>query len=149
MRTIRIQRSDFDAGFECAALSADNVQVGAVVAFTGIVRSDDGLSSLTLEHYHGMTEREIAHHVDEAEQRWPLLGVTIIHRIGRLCPGENIVLVAAASPHRQAAFEAAEFLVDYLKTRAPFWKEEQRGEETKWVEARESDPIAAARWNRV
>jgi molybdopterin synthase catalytic subunit len=149
MRTIRIQRNDFDAGSESAALAADNAQAGAVVAFTGIVRSDDGLSSLALEHYPGMTEREIAHHVREAEQRWPLLGVTIIHRIGRLCPGENIVFVATASPHRRAAFEAAEFLVDYLKTRAPFWKEEQRGADTKWVEARESDERATARWNRV
>src|SRR5207248_11466584 len=114
MRTIRIQPDDFDAGSECAALSAGNAQVGAVVAFTGIVRSDKGLSSLTLEHYPGMTEREIAHHVTEAERRWPLTGVIVIHRVGRLASGDNIVLVATASAHRQAAFEAAEFLVDYL-----------------------------------
>ena len=149
MRTIRIERDDFDPAKECAALSAGNFQVGAVVAFTGFVRSDDGLLSLTLEHYPGMTEREIVHYIDEAERRWPLLGVTIVHRIGRLCPGENIVLVAAASPHRKAAFEAAEFLVDYLKTRAPFWKEERRGTETKWVQASESDQNAAVRWNRA
>jgi molybdopterin synthase catalytic subunit len=149
MRTIRIQPDDFDAGLECAALSAGNVQVGAIVAFTGIVRSDEGLTSLALEHYPGMTEREIGDHVDEAERRWPLTGVIVIHRVGRLGPGEKIVLVAAASTHRRAAFEAAEFLVDYLKTRAPFWKEEQRGAEAEWVQARESDQSAAARWNRA
>jgi molybdopterin synthase catalytic subunit len=145
MRAIRIQQQDFDAGAECAALFVDNV--GAVVAFTGIVRGDDGLSALTLEHYPGMTEREIARHVDEAARRWPLLGAAIIHRIGRLTPGERIVLVAVASAHRKAAFEAAEFLIDYLKTRAPFWKREERGAATTWVEAKESDDEAAARWN--
>jgi len=145
MRTVRIQHEDFEPGDECAALSVKNV--GAMVAFTGIVRSDDGLSALTLEHYPGMTEREIARHVDEAAQRWPLLGVTIIHRAGRLTPGERIVLVAVASAHRKAAFEAAEFLIDYLKTRAPFWKQEERAAATRWVEAKESDKDAAARWN--
>lgn len=145
MRTIRIQREDFDAGAECTALSVDNV--GAMVAFTGIVRSDDGLSALTIEHYPGMTEREIARHVDEAARRWPLLGVAIIHRIGRLAPGERIVLVAVAGAHRKPAFEAAEFLIDYLKTRAPFWKQEERGAATDWVEAKESDATAAAKWN--
>jgi molybdopterin synthase catalytic subunit len=145
MRSIRIQNKDFDASAECAALAVDNV--GAMVAFTGIVRSDDGLCALTLEHYPGMTEREISRHVDEAERRWPLLGVTIVHRIGRLVPGENIVLVAIASAHRRAAFAAAEFLIDYLKTRAPFWKQEERGAATNWVEAKESDEQAAARWN--
>jgi len=145
MKTIRIQTDDFDAGAECAALAVDNV--GAMVTFTGIVRIDDSLSALTLEHYPGMTEREIARHVDEAERRWPLLGVTVIHRIGRLVPGENIVLVAVASAHRGAAFEVTEFLVDYLKTRAPFWKQEVRGSAVSWVEAKESDETAAARWN--
>jgi molybdopterin synthase catalytic subunit len=148
MRTIRIQRDDFDAGAECTALCGANHALGAVVAFTGVVRSDDGLSALTLEHYPGMTEAEIARHVEEAEQRWPLVGVTVVHRIGRLAPGENIVLVAVTSAHRKAAFEAAEFLVDYLKTRAPFWKQEERSGSTAWVEAKESDEIAAARWNR-
>jgi molybdopterin synthase catalytic subunit len=148
MRTIRIQRDDFDAGAECTALCGANRALGAVVAFTGVVRSDDGLSALTLEHYPGMTEAEIARHVEEAEQRWPLVGVTVVHRIGRLAPGENIVLVAVTSAHRKAAFEAAEFLVDYLKTRAPFWKQEERSGSTAWVEAKESDEIAAARWNR-
>jgi molybdopterin synthase catalytic subunit len=145
MRTIRVQREDFDAGAECAALSIDNV--GAMVAFTGIVRSDDGLSALALEHYPGMTEREIARHVDEAARRWPLLGVAIIHRTGRLTPGDRIVLVAVASAHRKAAFEAAEFLIDYLKTRAPFWKQEERGAAMDWVAAKESDATAAARWD--
>jgi molybdopterin synthase catalytic subunit len=148
MRTIRIQRDDFDAGAECTALSGANRELGAIVAFTGVVRGDDGLCALTLEHYPRMTEGEIARHVDDAERRWPLLGVTVVHRIGRLTPGENIVLVAVASAHRKAAFEAAEFLVDYLKTRAPFWKQEERSGSTVWVEARESDEIAAARWNR-
>jgi molybdopterin synthase catalytic subunit len=147
MSSIRIQREDFDAGAECEALSAGQAQVGARVAFTGVVRGEDGLSALTLEHYPGMTEREIARHVEEAERRWPLFGVTVIHRIGRLTPGENIVLVAVTSAHRKAAFEAAEFLVDYLKTRAPFWKQEEYGGATNWVEARESDEIAVARWS--
>jgi molybdopterin synthase catalytic subunit len=147
MRTIRIQREEFDAGAECTALSRANLQAGAVVAFTGVVRSDDGLCALTLEHYPGMTEREIVRHINEAERRWPLFGVTVIHRIGRLTPGENIVLIAVTSAHRKTAFEAAEFLVDYLKTRAPFWKEEQRGAATEWVEAKDSDDTAAARWN--
>jgi molybdopterin synthase catalytic subunit len=145
MRTIRIQREDFDTGVECAVLSVDNA--GALVAFTGIVRSDDGLAALTIEHYPGMTEREIARHVDEAARRWPLLGVVIIHRIGRLAPGERIVLVAVASAHRKSAFDAAEFLIDYLKARAPFWKQEERGAATDWVEAKESDATAAASWN--
>jgi len=146
MRTIRIQWEDFDTGVECRVLSVDNA--GALVAFTGIVRSDDGLAALTIEHYPGMTEREIARHVDEAARRWPLLGVVIIHRIGRLAPGERIVLVAVASAHRKSAFDAAEFLVDYLKARAPFWKQEERGAATDWVEAKESDATAAASWNR-
>ena len=145
MRTIRIQREDFDTGVECAALSVDNA--GALVAFTGIVRSDDGLAALTIEYYPGMTEREIARHVDEAARRWPLLGVVIIHRIGRLVPGERIVLVAVASAHRKSAFDAAEFLIDYLKARAPFWKQEERGAATDWVEAKDSDATAAASWN--
>lgn len=148
MKTIAIQSEDFDADATAGALAKKNGQVGAVVTFTGIVRHDDGLSALTIEHYPGMTEREIARHADEAERRWPLLGVTITHRIGRIAAGENIVLVAVAAAHRQAAFEAAEFLIDYLKTRAPFWKLEERGATTSWVEARASDDTAAARWNR-
>ena len=149
MRTIRIQQEDFDPAAESARLTAGRRNVGAVVAFSGIVRAEDGLSALTLEHYPGMTEREIERHVEAAETRWPLQGVTIIHRTGRLRPGDTIVMVAVASAHRKAAFEAAEFLVDYLKTRAPFWKLEERGSTIAWVEARESDEAAAARWNPV
>jgi molybdopterin synthase catalytic subunit len=146
MRTIRIQVDAFDVSTEIAALTRGSKEIGAVVTFSGHVRADDGLTALTLEHYPGMTEREIARHVDEAEVRWPLLGVTIIHRVGKLVPGEPIVLVATASSHRQAAFSAAEFLMDYLKTRAPFWKEEARGDATRWVEGKESDAERAKRW---
>jgi len=143
---IRIQEEDFDLNDEIEALSADQTNVGAVASFVGLVRGDDDLSSLTLEHYPGMTEREIASHVDEATKRWPLMGVTIIHRVGTLKPGERIVLVAVASSHRGAAFAACEFLMDYLKTRAPFWKREDRDGETRWIEARSSDDEAAQRW---
>jgi molybdopterin synthase catalytic subunit len=146
MRTIRIQTNAFDVNAEIAALTRGRKEIGAIVTFSGHVRADDGLTALTLEHYPGMTEREIARHVDEAEVRWPLLGVTIIHRVGKLVPGEPIVLVATASSHRQAAFSAAEFLMDYLKTRAPFWKEEARGDATRWVEGKESDAERAKRW---
>ncbi|HEX4078774.1 MAG TPA: molybdenum cofactor biosynthesis protein MoaE [Rhizomicrobium sp.] len=147
MRTLRIQTEDFDPGAEIRALAAGRAEVGAIVAFAGLVRGDDGLSALTLEHYPGMTQREIARHIEEAEERWPILGTTVIHRVGRLCPGQRIVLVAVASAHRRAAFEAAEFLMDYLKTRAPFWKQEHHGTETKWSEARRDDEVAAIRWN--
>ncbi|HSM94818.1 MAG TPA: molybdopterin synthase catalytic subunit MoaE [Rhizomicrobium sp.] len=144
MITIRIQPEDFDVAAEIAALDAEDT--GAVATFTGKVRKEGNLAALTLEHYPGMTEREIARIVDQAEDRWPLLGVTIVHRIGRLAPGENIVLVAVATPHRSAAFQACEFLMDYLKTKAPFWKQEERNGETSWVEARHSDDKAAERW---
>ena len=146
MSTIRIQREDFDVAAECAALMGGNI--GAIATFTGLVRGDGGLTAMTLEHYPGMTEREIARHVAEAEKRWPLLGVTIIHRTGRLLPGERIVLVAVASSHRKAAFEACEFLMDYLKTSAPFWKQEERGSAVTWVDAKASDDEAAERWRR-
>jgi len=146
MRTIRIQTEEFDVSAEIAAMTKDHANVGAVVTFTGHVRADDDLTALTLEHYPGMTEEEIARHIDEAEKRWPLLGATVIHRIGKLAPGDPIVLVAVASTHRQAAFSAAEFLMDYLKTRAPFWKEEQRGESKRWVEGKMSDEQSADRW---
>ncbi len=146
MRTIRIQTEAFDVSAEIAAVTKGNAKVGAVVTFTGHVRGDDDLTALTLEHYPGMTEQEIARHVDEAEKRWPLLGATIIHRTGALTPGEPIVLVVTASSHRQAAFEAAEFLMDYLKTRAPFWKEETRGDAASWVEGKVSDEEQAKRW---
>jgi molybdopterin synthase catalytic subunit len=146
MNTIRIQHQDFDIGAETDALANGRNDIGAVVTFTGHVRGDAGLTALAVEHYPGMTEREIASHVHEAEQRWPLTGVTIIHRIGRLEPGVRIVLVATASSHRQAAFAAAEFLMDYLKTRAPFWKEEECGDSKSWVAAKDTDEDAVRRW---
>ena len=145
MITIRIQTGDFDVGEEVARLKQGG-DAGAVVTFTGLVRRDDDIESMILEHYPGMTEREIARHTEEAQARWSLLGITIIHRIGKLKPGDNIVLVAVASTHRQDAFAAAEFLMDYLKTRAPFWKCEQRSDATEWVEARDSDKAAVTRW---
>jgi molybdopterin synthase catalytic subunit len=149
MRTrISIQREDFGFDTEIEALKRASGNIGAVVTFTGYVRGDDGLDSLTLEHYPVMTEREIASAAAEAERCWPLLGATIIHRVGKLIPGERIVLVAVASSHRKAAFEACEFLMDYLKTRPPFWKEEQRGSDVRWVEHRHSDEEAAKRWRR-
>jgi molybdopterin synthase catalytic subunit len=146
MSTIRIQPEDFDVGAEANLLARGRGDVGAVVTFTGHVRGEAGLTALTLEHYPGMTEREIASHVREAEQRWPLTGVTIVHRIGRLEPGARIVLVATSSGHRQAAFAAAEFLMDYLKTRAPFWKEEECGDSKSWVAAKDTDEDAVRRW---
>lgn len=146
MMTIRIQTDPFDVRAECDALAKIGGSVGAVVTFTGQVRGDGGLISLSLEHYPGMTEREIARHVEEAQSRWPLLGVTVVHRVGRLVPGEPIVFVGVASAHRKAAFAATEFLMDYLKTRAPLWKKEEWAAGTEWVEAKDSDDEAAARW---
>ncbi len=147
--TIRLQREDFDAAAEAAALARGHTDVGAVVTFTGICRGTDGgrpLAALTLEHYPGMAEAEIARHVEEAQARWKLLGVTVIHRHGRLVPGDNIVLVVTAASHRGDAFAAAEFLMDYLKTRAPFWKLEEHADGANWVEAKAADDSAAARW---
>lgn len=141
---ILIQRDDFDISAEIAKLDAENT--GAVATFTGKVRKEGDLAALTLEHYPQMTEREIGRIVDDANARWPLMGVTVIHRVGRLLPGDNIVLVAVAAKHRHAAFEACQFLMDYLKTRAPFWKEEERGGRAQWVEARHSDDRAVERW---
>jgi molybdopterin synthase catalytic subunit len=143
---ISIQREDFSFDTEIETLKHASGNAGAVVTFTGYVRGENGLDTLTLEHYPAMTEQEIARAVAEAETRWPILGATIIHRVGKLIPGERIVLVAVASSHRKTAFEACEFLIDYLKTRAPFWKEEQLGRETRWVEHRHSDAEAAKRW---
>jgi molybdopterin synthase catalytic subunit len=145
MSEIRIQREDFDPGAEIAALNAAGT-VGAIASFIGLVRSDGGMDAMTLDHYSGFAEREIAAHVAEARTRWPLLGVRIVHRVGRLTPGERIVFVGVASSHRQAAFAAAEFLMDYLKTRAPFWKLEERANGATWVEARESDDDSVRRW---
>jgi len=149
--TIRLQEEDFDAGVETAKLTEGRTDIGAVVTFSGICRDHEGgrgVNAMTLEHYPGMAEDEIARHVAEAQSRWPLMGVTIIHRYGRMVPGDNIVLVATASAHRQAAFEAASFLMDYLKTRAPFWKLEERPDGQDWVAAKETDDTAAARWEK-
>jgi molybdopterin synthase catalytic subunit len=149
--TIRIQRDDFDVAREIAALSQGRSDIGAVVTFSGICRGTEGgddIAALTLEHYPGMAEAEIRRHADEALSRWPLQGLTVIHRFGRITPGENIVLVVTASQHRQAAFEAAEFLMDYLKTSAPFWKQEERAKGKDWIEARAHDDAAAARWTK-
>src|SRR5919106_616637 len=140
--TVRLQPQDFDVAAEVAALTRGRANIGAVVTFTGICRgAEDGwpIAALTLEHYPGMAEAEIARHVAEAESRWALLGVTVIHRYGRLVPGDNIVLVATASSHRQDAFAAAEFLMDYLKTQAPFWKRVEQAGRTSWVDARSDD----------
>ena len=147
--TVRLQREAFDLAAEAARLSQGRDDVGAVVTFTGICRgAEDGqpIAALTLEHYPGMAEAEIARHVAEATERWPLAGVTVIHRYGRIEPGEDIMMVATASIHRQAAFAAAEFLMDYLKTRAPFWKQVERAAGKNWVEAKQSDDAAAERW---
>jgi molybdopterin synthase catalytic subunit len=149
--TIRIQQADFDVAREIAALTKDRTDIGAVVTFSGICRgSENGeaIAALTLEHYPDMAEAEITRHAETALSRWPLTGLTIIHRVGRIVPGENIVLVLTASSHRQAAFEAAEFLMDYLKTNAPFWKREESAAGTSWVEARDHDDEAAARWTK-
>jgi molybdopterin synthase catalytic subunit len=149
--TIRIQEADFDVAREIADLSKGRTDIGAVVSFSGICRgSEQGepIAALTLEHYPGMAEAEIQRHADEALTRWPLRGLTIVHRFGRIAPGENIVLVVTASSHRQAAFEAAEFLMDYLKTSAPFWKREESAHGTSWIEARDHDDAAAARWTK-
>jgi len=149
--TIRLQREDFDAAAEAAKLSRGRTDIGAVVTFSGICRDHEaghGVQALTLQHYPGMAEEEIARHVEEAKKRWPLLGVTVIHRYGRLLPGDNIVLVVTASTHRQAAFAAAEFLMDYLKTRAPFWKQEQCIDGEAWIDAKEADDAAAERWDK-
>ena len=146
---IRVQAEPFDAGAEADALTRGRRDVGAVVTFTGLCRDEAGmLDALEIEHYPGMAEAEVATVVAEAERRWPLLGVTAIHRYGRIAPGEPIVLVVTASRHRDAAFAAASFLMDYMKTRAPFWKKEHRagGAAGDWVAAKPSDDQAAERW---
>jgi molybdopterin synthase catalytic subunit len=146
---IRVQEQDFDIGAEIAALRKGRTDAGAIAAFIGTVRGkdqSDGVSAMMLEHYPGMTEKELARIETEAHTRWPLLGSVIVHRTGRLLPGDNIVLVVTLSAHRAAAFEAAQFLMDYLKTSAPFWKTEETGMGRRWVEARESDEAGAARW---
>jgi molybdopterin synthase catalytic subunit len=147
--TIRLQREAFDVAAEVERLTRGRTDIGAVVTFTGICRADEAgepIAALTLEHYPGMAEAEIARHVEDANTRWPLLGVTIIHRHGRIAPGENIVLVVTASSHREAAFAAASFLMDYLKTRAPFWKQVEKPSGRIWVDAKATDDAAAERW---
>jgi molybdopterin synthase catalytic subunit len=149
--TVRIQEADFDIGREIAAMTSARTDIGAVVSFSGICRgSENGenIAALTLEHYPGMAEAEIMRHAETAMARWPLTGLTVIHRVGRIKPGENIVLVLTASAHRQAAFQAAEFLMDYLKANAPFWKREESAAGTSWVEAHSHDDAAAARWTK-
>lgn len=147
--SVRLQREPFDAAAEAAKLARGRADVGALVTFTGICRGTENgepIVALTLEHYPGMAESEIERHSTEATERWPLLGVTIIHRYGRILPGEDIVLVVTASSHREAAFAAAEFLMDYLKTRAPFWKQVEKADGTTWVDAKATDDAAAERW---
>jgi len=146
---IRIQSEPFDAAAEARKLTGGRTDVGALVTFTGICRGNEGtepIAALTLEHYPGMAEAEIERHVADAIARWPLLGVTVIHRHGRIVPGDDIMMVATASSHREAAFAAAEFLMDYLKTRAPFWKQVEKVDGKVWVEAKAADDAAAGRW---
>lgn len=149
MADIRVQAEDFDTAAEIARLSAGRADMGAIVTFSGLCRDEGGtLAALEIEHYPGMAEEEIGRVAAEAERRWPLLGLTVIHRHGRIAPGENIVLVVAASAHRQAAFEAVAFLMDFLKTRAPFWKKAHHadGGAADWVDAKEDDERQTARW---
>lgn len=146
---IAVQEADFDVGFELAALTRGQPAVGACASFVGYVRDrNDGaaVAAMTLEHYPGMTEKALTAIVDEARGRWDLLDVTVIHRVGRLDIGDQIVLVAVTSAHRGEAFAACEFIMDYLKTRAPFWKREETPEGARWVDARETDDAAAGRW---
>jgi molybdopterin synthase catalytic subunit len=146
---IRVQQEDFDIGAEIARLKAGRSDIGAIVAFVGTLRDQSGsIDEMTLEHYPGMTEAELARIEAEACARWPLQASLIVHRYGTLKPSENIVLVLTASEHREAAFRAAEFLMDYLKTRAPFWKRESGPQGTRWVEADARDEIAGSRWDK-
>jgi molybdopterin synthase catalytic subunit len=149
--TVRIQQADFDIAREISALTKGRTDIGAVVSFSGVCRGTEGgetIAALTLEHYPGMAEAEITRHAEMAMSRWPLTGVSIIHRVGRITPGENIVLVLTASQHRQAAFQSAEFLMDYLKANAPFWKREESAAGASWVDARSHDDAAVARWTK-
>ncbi|MBB3265220.1 molybdopterin synthase catalytic subunit [Azospirillum sp. OGB3] len=149
--TVRVQSEDFDVGAELAALTGGKTGIGGVTLFVGLVRDMAGgesVSAMTLEHYPGMTERQLEAIEAEARARWPLDDALIIHRYGRLEPGDRIVLVATASAHREAAFESCHFLIDWLKTKAPFWKMEATPEGERWVEAKESDDEAAARWTK-
>jgi molybdopterin synthase catalytic subunit len=149
--TVRIQSADFDVGAEIAAMRRRNPAIGAVASFVGVVRDvneGDRVAAMTLEHYPGMTEKAIARIVGEAGSRWAVIDSLVVHRIGRLEPTDQVVLVIVASGHRGDAFAACEFIMDYLKTRAPFWKKEETGEGARWVAARDSDDAAAERWVR-
>ncbi|WP_419898168.1 molybdenum cofactor biosynthesis protein MoaE [Roseomonas sp. USHLN139] len=147
MARVLVQEAAFDMAAEQALLAEGRIDVGGIAAFTGLCRADDGIAALVLEHYPGMTERALEKIAAEAESRWPLTGCTVIHRVGRILPGEPIVLVLAASRHRTAALEACAFLIDWLKTGAPFWKREEFSDgRERWVEAKASDDAAAARW---
>ncbi len=148
--TVRVQTGDFDIGAEIAAMRRGNPKVGAVASFIGVVRDvneGDRVAEMTLEHYPGMTEKALEKMVDEARSRWDIYDALVIHRVGTLKPGDQIVLVVITGAHRGEAFEACEFLMDYLKTRAPFWKKERTPAGARWVEARESDDAAADRWS--
>jgi len=148
---IRVQAEDFDLGAEVGAMSRGRSDIGAIASFVGLARDlneGSGVQAMTLEHYPGMTEKALAALIDEANARWALLDVTVIHRVGRLLPGDSIVLVVVASSHRGEAFAACEFIMDYLKTRAPFWKKEETPQGERWVDARASDDAAAARWDK-
>jgi molybdopterin synthase catalytic subunit len=148
---ILVQSETFDLGAEVDVMRAARTDIGAIASFVGLARdmnAGSGVAAMTLEHYPGMTEKALARLVDDAYARWALLDVTVIHRIGRLLPGDPIVLVAVASLHRGEAFAACEFIMDFLKTQAPFWKKEETADGARWVEARASDDAAAARWSR-
>jgi molybdopterin synthase catalytic subunit len=147
---VRVQEQPFDVGAELAALSAGRTDIGALASFVGLVRAHGSppITAMTLEHYPGMTETKLAEIEAEAQARWPLQASLIVHRHGRMLPGEPIVLVATASAHRAAALEACAFLIDWLKTQAPFWKLEETAAASRWVEARGADDAAAARWRR-
>jgi molybdopterin synthase catalytic subunit len=148
---IRVQKEDFDVGAELQRLESKSTAIGGVCSFVGLVRGErkgDGASKMTLEHYPGMTEKALGEIVEEAQKRWPLEDALIIHRYGSLKPGDRIVMVATASAHRQAAFDGCQFLIDWLKTKAPFWKLEETNGESQWVEARNLDDQAAERWNK-
>ena len=149
--TVRVQREDFDIGAEIAAFRRGDPGIGAIASFIGLVRDvneGDAVTGMTLEHYPGMTEKALAGIIVEAKHRWDIIDALVIHRIGELKPLDQIVLVVVTGGHRGAAFDACEFIMDYLKTQAPFWKKEQTAQGARWVEARASDDQAAERWNK-
>jgi molybdopterin synthase catalytic subunit len=145
MNEVAVQEADFDVGAEIAVLSAGDAEAGAVASFVGLVRGGE-VAAMSLEHYPGMTEQALTEIIAQARERWEVRCVRVIHRVGKLLPGERIVFVGVASAHRHDAFAACEFIMDYLKTQAPFWKKEETGEGARWVDARESDDVAARRW---